>query len=110
MDADTRWPRGLRPVELDAGLSPTDLGKAVLGHRSDKLKVLLVGHSTTVTGLVYRHQIRPVIQTGATVMDRLFGHRGQVRSHSVGHSPGRCGWFGSPEPVAGLVGDTGFDQ
>ena len=35
----------------------------------------LVGHSgTTVTELVYRHQIRPVIQTGATVMDRLFGH------------------------------------
>ena len=42
-------------------------------------------------------------------MDRPFGHRGQVRSHSVGHSPGRCGWFGSPEPVAGLVGDTGFE-
>lgn len=34
----------------------------------------LVGHSgTTVTELVYRHQLRPVIQTGATVMDRLFG-------------------------------------
>ena len=34
----------------------------------------LVGHSgATVTELVYRHQIRPVIQTGATVMDRLFG-------------------------------------
>ena len=33
----------------------------------------LVGHSgTSVTELVYRHQIRPVIQTGATVMDRLF--------------------------------------
>jgi hypothetical protein len=32
----------------------------------------LVGHSgTTVTELVYRHQLKPVIQTGATVMDRL---------------------------------------
>jgi integrase len=32
-----------------------------------------VGHSgTTVTELVYRHQLRPVIQTGAAVMDRLF--------------------------------------
>ncbi len=32
-----------------------------------------VGHSgTSVTELVYRHQIRPVIQTGATAMDRLF--------------------------------------
>lgn len=33
----------------------------------------LVGHSgTTVTELAYRHQLKPVIQTGATVMDRLF--------------------------------------
>ena len=33
----------------------------------------LVGHSgTSVTELVYRHQIRPVIQTGAIAMDRLF--------------------------------------
>jgi integrase len=31
----------------------------------------LVGHSgTTVTELVYRRQLRPVIQTGATVMDQ----------------------------------------
>ena len=48
----------------------------------------LVGHSgTTVTDLVYRHQIRPVIQTGATVMDQLFGSGVRERSHSVGHSP-----------------------
>ena len=34
----------------------------------------LVGHSSTsVTELVYRHQIRPVIQSGATIMNRLFG-------------------------------------
>jgi hypothetical protein len=26
-----------------------------------------------VTELIYRHQIRPVIQSGATIMDRLFG-------------------------------------
>jgi hypothetical protein len=33
----------------------------------------LVGHrGTTVTELVYRHQLRPVIQAGATIMDRLF--------------------------------------
>jgi hypothetical protein len=31
---------------------------------------MLVGHSgTTVTELVYCHQIRPVIQTGALVID-----------------------------------------
>ena len=41
----------------------------------------LVGHSgTTVTELVYRHQLRPVIQTGATVMDRLFGSEAQSGS------------------------------
>jgi hypothetical protein len=28
---------------------------------------------------VYRHQIRPVIQTGATVMDELFGQSGDAR-------------------------------
>src|SRR6266704_1711406 len=34
----------------------------------------LVGHSSTaVTELVYRQQIRPVLQSGAVVMDRIFG-------------------------------------
>jgi hypothetical protein len=38
----------------------------------------LVGRSgTSVTELVYRHQLRPVIQTGATVMDQLFSLRDQ---------------------------------
>ncbi|WP_218671702.1 tyrosine-type recombinase/integrase [Microbispora sp. GKU 823] len=33
----------------------------------------LVGHSSTaVTELVYRKQIRPVLQEGAVVMDRIF--------------------------------------
>ena len=33
----------------------------------------LVGHSAThVPELVYRHELRPVIQTGATAMDSLF--------------------------------------
>lgn len=40
----------------------------------------LVGHSSTsVTELVYRHQIRPVIQTGAAAMDNLFGGGGGGR-------------------------------
>jgi len=35
---------------------------------------LLVGHkSTVVTELVYRKQIRPVLQTAAAAMDRIFG-------------------------------------
>jgi integrase len=33
----------------------------------------LVGHSSTaVTELVYRKQIRPVLQKGAVVMDQIF--------------------------------------
>ncbi len=36
----------------------------------------LVGHSSTsVTELVYRHQIRPVVQSGAVVMDKIFTDR-----------------------------------
>jgi integrase len=58
-------PRELRhsfvSVLSDAGMHVEDIAQ-------------LVGHSgTTVTELVYRHQLKPVIQTGATVMDRLFG-------------------------------------
>lgn len=38
----------------------------------------LVGHSSTaVTELVYRQQIRPVLQSGAVVMDRIFGEQPQ---------------------------------
>jgi hypothetical protein len=34
----------------------------------------LVGHSSTaVTELVYRKQIRPVLQAGAVAMDQIFG-------------------------------------
>jgi hypothetical protein len=33
----------------------------------------LVGHSdTTTTETVYRHQIRPVVQGGAEIMDKIF--------------------------------------
>lgn len=45
----------------------------------------LVGHAgTTVTELVYRHQLRPVVQTGATVMNALFSSDG-ARSEPVRH-------------------------
>ena len=57
-------PRELRhsfvSVLSDAGIPVEEISQLV-GHRG-----------TTVTELVYRHQLRPVIQTGATVMDRLF--------------------------------------
>ena len=57
-------PRELRhsfvSVLSDAGIPVEEISQLV-GHRG-----------TTVAELVYRHQLRPVIQTGATVMDQLF--------------------------------------
>ncbi|GHF14717.1 hypothetical protein GCM10018789_51070 [Streptomyces werraensis] len=49
---------------------------SLLSDRDVPLEVIsrLVGHSgTAVTEEVYRKQIRPVIQTGAVVMDGIFG-------------------------------------
>jgi delta 1-pyrroline-5-carboxylate dehydrogenase len=51
----------------DAGV-PVEMISQLVGHRG-----------TSVTEIVYRHQIRPVIQTGATVMDELFGQAGDAR-------------------------------
>jgi integrase len=64
LDPKEWTPRELRhsfvSVLSDAGVPVEDISQ-------------LVGHSgTTVTELVYRHQLRPVIQTGAKVIDRLF--------------------------------------
>ncbi len=75
-----------RALELVPGIDPADWTPRELRHSfvsvlSDAGVPLeeisrLVGHSgTTVTELVYRHQLKPVIQTGATVMDRLFTRR-----------------------------------
>ena len=91
----SRWtPRELRhsfvSVLSDAGVPLEEISR-------------LVGHSgTTVTELIYRHQLRPVIQTGATVMDRLFeagrdqlshhlSHRVTSRTGSSRESPGQRG-------------------
>ncbi len=68
---------GLNPLEW----TPRELRHSFVSVLSDAGVPLeeisrLVGHSgTTVTELVYRHQLKPVIQTGATVMDRLFTRR-----------------------------------
>lgn len=67
--------KGIDPAEW----SPRELRHSFVSLLSDSGVTLeeisrLVGHSgTSVTELVYRHQIRPVIQTGAVVMDALFG-------------------------------------
>ena len=77
--ARSRWCPGLNPAEW----TPRELRHSFVSVLSDSGVPVeeisqLVGHSgTSVTELVYRHQLRPVIQTGATVMDRLFSLRDQ---------------------------------
>ena len=79
-----------RALTLVPGLEPKDWTPRELRHSfvsllSDagvpvEMISQLVGHrGTSVTEIVYRHQIRPVIQTGATVMDELFGQVGDAR-------------------------------
>ena len=75
--------RAFRRVVAQAGLDPADWTPRELRHsfvsllsdtgcRIEKIADL-VGHSgTTVTEKVYRHQLRPVLLTGAVVMDKIF--------------------------------------
>ncbi|WP_018801456.1 tyrosine recombinase XerC [Salinispora arenicola] len=76
--------RAFRPVVAKAGLDPSDWTPRELRHSfvsllSDSGMSIeqiadLCGHSgTTVTEGVYRHQLRPVLLSGAITMDRLFG-------------------------------------
>ena len=61
-----------------------------------------VRHARQTTELVYRKQLRPVIQSGATVMDRLFAAPGwQSGWQGPGKSkkPGASG----EEPGSGLL-------
>lgn len=75
--------RSFRKVAKAAGLNPHEWTLRGLRHSfvsllsDDGMPVeqiaRLVGHSSTATTeLVYRHQIRLVVQGGAEVMDRLF--------------------------------------
>ncbi len=75
--------RAFRRVAKSAGLRAEDWTPRELRHSFVSLlsdsgvpieKIsLLVGHSgTSVTEQVYRHQIRPVLQDGATAMDDIF--------------------------------------
>ncbi|MFE9207017.1 tyrosine-type recombinase/integrase [Micromonospora sp. NPDC007230] len=76
--------RAFRPVVAKAGLDPRDWTPRELRHSfvsllSDSGMSIeqiadLCGHSgTTVTESVYRHQLRPVLLSGAVAMDRIFG-------------------------------------
>ena len=75
--------RGFRAVLKQAGLTPKEWTPREMRHSFVSLLsesgvalediARLVGHSgTTVTETVYRQQIRPVLDEGATAMDQLF--------------------------------------
>jgi delta 1-pyrroline-5-carboxylate dehydrogenase len=41
----------------------------------------LVGHRTTIVAqIVYRHQLRPVMETGATAMNAILNRQGKTQS------------------------------
>jgi hypothetical protein len=67
----------------------------------------LVGHSgTTVTELVYRHQLRPVIQTGATVMDEVFKRDGKPARLAVRQAARAMHRLAIASPLVTAVGVT----
>ena len=94
----------------------------------------LVGHKggSTVTERIYRHELRPVIEEGARVMDMVFGANeqgddervskagGEVRSQALCQAAGsgRLHWSkgddrvsrcAAGQEVVRWVGDTGFE-
>jgi integrase len=77
--------RGFRRIAAAAGLpahdwTPRELRHSFVSLLSDDGVPIeqisrLVGHNgTSVTEMIYRKQIRPVVEGGATAMDRIFGH------------------------------------
>jgi integrase len=95
IDADEWTPRELRHsfVSLlsDSGVPIEEISRLV-GHRS-----------TVVTEIVYRKQLRPVIQAGATAMDRLFAPERNVNGGQFGGQ----GASDASEPGS-LAGGTGL--
>src|SRR6476646_7504584 len=96
--------RGFRRVAAAAGLDAADWTPRELRHSfvsvlSDagvpiEQIARLVGHTggSTVTETVYRKQLRPIIEDGATVMDRVFGRSNDRAAHrpTRQQQPGRA--------------------
>ena len=108
--------RGFRRILQLAGLEPKDWTPRELRHSfvsllSDSGLTIeeisrLVGRSDTkVTELVYRHQLRPVIQDGAKAMDAISGFRSVVAPQSND----RKGRFAGREPALDLQGPQTAD-
>jgi integrase len=80
-DDDFARPPAAPVLTRPAEWTPRELRHSFKSLLSDKGTPLdeivrLAGHSSTaVTELVCRQQIRPVLQSGAVVMDRIFGEQ-----------------------------------
>ena len=78
----TRVPQITEAAGLGTGWAPRDLRHTFVSLMSaDGVPIeeiaRLAGHNRTgTTELVYRHELRPVITTGAEVMDRILKLRG----------------------------------
>lgn len=105
--------RGFRRIAAAAGLdaaswTPRELRHSFVSILSDEGVPIeriaqLVGHAggSAVTEMVYRKQLRPVVDDGAIAMDRVFGtsnrgdqanYRSAVRRTGRGHEPGGAGF------------------
>jgi integrase len=80
-------------AELGADRAPRDLRHTFVSLMSaDGVPIeeiaRLAGHNrTATTELVYRHELRPIITTGAEAMDRILNMSGQQNRLQC---PGRC--------------------
>jgi len=85
--------RAFRKVVAKAGLEAADWTPRELRHsfasllsdsgvRIEDISRLMGHNGTAVTELVYRHQLRPVIEEGTTAMDKLFGSPTTTERHS----------------------------
>jgi site-specific recombinase XerD len=70
-----------RPPGLGENWTPREQRHSFVSLMSDNGVAIeqiadLVGHGTTiVTQMVYRHQLKPVISTGETAMNTIFGNK-----------------------------------
>ena len=111
--------RTVKAAGLDPGeWSPRELRHSFVSLLSDHGVSLediapLVGHAgTSVTEKVYRHQLRPVLLTGAVVMDRILRAGQQVRRQAVsqaGHGKGHVHRWDMASDLGGRYWDRTSD-
>jgi hypothetical protein len=92
---------------MNAEAAAAQLRVAAIGQRRpDRAHLPLVGHKrTSIIELICRKQIRPILDTGATAMDDIFGNGSHADSHSAdldddqeeGHNDDDLDYQGGPK-------------